>query len=125
MKWKTELSENGQIVKLKFYGLISTQELYSCSKEVIELANKHNVLSILVDAIKFKFESPKADIFRMPAALYNEWGMNRLMKIAVIEPQDLSATSIANFYEIATTNLGWNAKVFPNIKAALKWLSEA
>lgn len=124
MKCKIEFDKELNLVVLTYNGLISTQELYDSSASTIDLTNKYGVYKILVEARKFVSNSDREELFRMPNELYARWGMNKLMQIAVVEPKDFSAKSIAHFYEIASKNLGWEARVFPDRKVALNWLSE-
>ncbi len=124
MKWKVEFNKKLNLVELTYNGIISTQELYDSSEATIDLTNKCEVLKILVEARKYKTNSERGEIFRMPNELYATWGMNKLMQTAVVEPKDIGAKSIAQFFEIASKNLGWEAKVFPDRKAALIWLLE-
>ncbi len=124
MKWKTEFNKKYNLVVLTYNGLISTQELYDSSAKTIDLTNKYGVYKILVEARKYRTNSARGELFRMPNELYTKWGMNKLMQTAVVEPKDFSAKSIAHFYEIASRNLGWEARVFPDRKAALNWLLE-
>lgn len=122
MKWNIEFNNKSHFVVLTYNGLISTQELYDSSIATIDLTNKYGVIKMLVEASRFKTNSARDEIFKMSNELYDKWGMNKLMQIAIVEPKDFMAKSIANFYEIASKNLGWDVKVLPDRKEALKWL---
>lgn len=124
MKWKVELDKKLNLVILTYNGLISTHELYESSSDTVALTNKYEVKKMLVEAKKYRTNSKRSAIFKMINELYDLWGLNRSMDIAIIEPKDVSAKIIAQFYELASRNLGWEVKVFPNRKNALNWLLE-
>lgn len=124
MNWKVRLDEILDVVILTYEGFASAKDIYDSSIATIDLTNKYVTNKILVEARNLITNSSRADIFKMPSKLYAQWGMDATMRIALIEPKELSARSIAQFYEIACRNLGWETKIFRERKSAVKWLNE-
>lgn len=50
--------------------------------------------------------------------------MDPSTRIAILEPKDKDAKWKAEFYILATQNLGWFAKMFSTEKDAMEWLAE-
>ncbi len=125
MNWKVEFNEKYQIVVLTYDGINSTKDLFDSSFSAIELTNKKRVNKILVESQKIRTKFNRADIFKLPFELYQKWGLNKSIGIALIKPKDIEAQQIASFYEISTVNFGWDTKIFTERKAAVKWLLEA
>ena len=124
MNWKVEFNAELSVVILTYDGFNSARDIFDSSLSTINLTNKFSAFKILVESRNFLTDSNRADIFRLPAELYTNWGMNRTMRIALIEPKDPDARNITNFYELATKNLGWDALVFRSRKSAMQWLQE-
>lgn len=124
MNWKVEFNEKYQVVVLVYNGSNSAKDIFESSFSAIELTNKKKVYKMLVESQHIIAKLNRADIFKLPFELYNKWGMNKSIRIALIKPKDIEAQQIASFYEISTVSLGWETKIFPERKAALKWLLE-
>jgi hypothetical protein len=124
MNWKVEFDEKYQIVILAYNGANSAKDIFDSSFSAIELTNKNKTYKVLVDSQHIITKLNRADVFKLPHELYNKWGMNKSIRIALLKPKDIEAQHIASFYEISTRNLGWETKIFPERKAALKWLLE-
>lgn len=124
MNWKVEFDEKYQIVILAYNGSNSAKDIFESSFSAIKLTNKKKVYKMLVESENIITKLKRADIFKLPFELYNKWGLNRSIRIALIKPRDIEAQQIASFYEISTRNLGWDTKIFPERKTALTWLSE-
>ena len=123
MNWRVEFDKENGLALLTYRGLVSTEEVYASSMALIDLTNRYQLNKILVEAKKLRTNATRLEIFKIPDALYKEWGMNPATQIAIIEPRDISVKHIAHFYELASRNLGWNAKIFADRKSALKWLA--
>lgn len=124
MNWKVEFDEKYQIVVLAYNGTNSAKDIFDSSFSAIELTNKKKAYKILIESQNIITKLNRADVFKLPFELYNKWGMNKSIRIALLKPKDLEAQQMASFYEISTMNLGWETKIFPERKAALKWLLE-
>ncbi|MBT8294130.1 MAG: hypothetical protein HKP39_08960 [Eudoraea sp.] len=124
MNWKVEFDEKYQMVVLVYNGANSAKDIFESSFSAIELTNKKKVYKMLVESQNIITRLNRADVFKLPFELYNKWGMNKSIRIALLKPKDIEAQQMASFYEISTRNLGWETKIFPERKAALKWLLE-
>lgn len=122
MNWKVDFDEKYKMVVLVYNGANSAKDIFESSFSAIELTNKNKTYKMLVDSQNVIAKLNRADVFKLPYELYNKWGMNKAIRIALLKPKDIEAQQIVAFYEISTRNLGWETKVFPERKAAVKWL---
>ena len=123
VNWNVEFDRKNLLVLLTYKGLNAASDIYNSSFAAIELSRKVSVTQILVDARRFKTDCSRTEIFRLPYELYHEWGLSRIMQIALLEPRDSWGRQITSFYELSTVRLGWRAKIFKDRKLALQWLS--
>lgn len=124
MNWKVEFNQRYQLVVLVYNGANSAKDIFESSFSAIELTNKKKVYKWLIESQNIITKLNRADVFKLPFELYNKWGMNKSIRIALLKPKNIEAQQMASFYEISTRNLGWETKTFPERKAALKWLLE-
>ena len=124
MNWKVEFDEKYQVVVVVQNDSNSAKDIFESSFSAIELTNKKKVYKILVESQNIITKLSRADVFKLPFELYKKWGMNKSIRIALIKPKDIEAQQMASFYQISTVNLGWETKIFPERKSALKWLLE-
>lgn len=124
MNWKVEFDEKYQMVVLAYNGANSAKDIFDSSFSAIEITNKKKAYKILMESQNIITKLNRADVFKLTFELYNKWGMNKSIRIAFLKPKDIEAQQMASFYEISTRNLGWETKIFPERKAALKWLLE-
>ncbi|WP_297693069.1 hypothetical protein [uncultured Eudoraea sp.] len=122
MNWKVEFDEKYQMVVLAYNGANSAKDIFDSSFSAIELTNKKKAYKILMESQNIITKLNRADVFKLTFELYNKWGMNKSIRIAFLKPKDIEAQQMASFYEISTRNLGWETKIFPERKVALKWL---
>jgi hypothetical protein len=123
MHWDVSHSEELQVLLLNFKGKHSADSIFKASETFIKESRRLKLYKLLVIATDFTTDSSPAEIFKLPYKYYTKWGLHPSSRIAVLEPADLNARQIANFYEISSRNLGWEVKVFGNRKRALKWLN--
>ena len=98
--------------------------IYESSKTIIKTAKDKNIQKYLCDASELLLTAKRAELFELPNSLYNERGMEPTSRIAIIQPKDQHATTLAQFYIYATQSLGWFAELFSNRKKAIEWLNE-
>ncbi len=124
MNWEVIFDDQIQVVVLRYNGLINAQELFDSSYNAVQTTIKKDIHKVLVEARDYIPNSSISDIFKLPSDLYNSWGLNPAIRIAVIEPKDVTGKRIVSFWEYSSTKLGWSVKVLPNQKSAYKWLKE-
>ncbi len=124
MNWKVEFNADLQRIKLTYKGENSARDIFSSSYSTIQLTKEKDITRVLVDAWELKLNAGKTDLFELPSKLYEKWEMDPSTRIAILEPKDKDAKLKADFYILATQNLGWFAKMFPTEKDAMTWLWE-
>lgn len=125
MHWDVSFNEELEVLLLDFQGKHSAKSIFEASETIIKESRRIKNYKFLVVATDFTTDSSPSEIFRLPYEYYNKWGLHPTTRIAVMQPADLNARQIANFYEISSRNLGWEVKVFANRKRALKWLNDS
>ncbi|MGB5498316.1 MAG: hypothetical protein WBM77_05265 [Maribacter sp.] len=124
MNWKVEFNAGLQRMELTYKGLNSAKDIIISSHKNILLSKEKGITRFYVDARKLKLNAEKTELFELPSKLYEKWGMDPSTRIAILEPKDKDAKWKADFYILATQNLGWHAKMFSNEKDAMAWLWE-
>ena len=124
MNWKVECSSDLQRIKLTYKGRNSARDLINASYSLIQLLKEKDISRCVIDAREIKLNAEKSDLFELPSKLYEKWGVDPRTRIAVLEPKDKDAKLKADFYILATQNLGWFAKMFSREKDAMEWLAE-
>ena len=124
MNWKVEFNAGLQRMELTYKGLNSARDIYSASYSLIQLSKEKGITRFYVDARELKLNAEKTELFELPSELYEKWGVDPSSRIAILEPKDKDSKRKADFYILATQNLGWLAKMFSNEKDAMKWLWE-
>ncbi len=111
-------------MELTYKGLNSAKDIFSSSHSNIQLSKEKGITRFYVDARELKLNAGKPDLFELPSKLYDKWGMDPSTRIAILEPKDKDAKLKADFYILATHNLGWFANMFQTEKDAMEWLWE-
>lgn len=124
MSWKVTYEPELNVVELKYVGINTAQEIYDSSYNAISLSKKYLSHRIFVNASALLINAKRADLFELPNRLYNLWDLNTSTKIAIVEPKESRAKSKAQFYVLATKNLGWKAEIFSTGRKALLWLQD-
>ncbi len=113
MNWKVEFNQNYQLVVLVYNGANSAKDIFESSFSAIELTNKKKVYKWLVESQNIITKLNRADVFKLTFELYNKWGLDKSIRIALLKPKDIEAQHMASFYVISTRNLGWETNLFP------------
>ena len=124
MNWKVEFNAGLKIMEQTYKGLNSAKDIYSASYSLIQLSKEKGITRFYVDARELKLNAEKTDLFELPSELYEKWGVDPSSRIAILEPKDKDTKWKADFYILATQNLGWLAKMFSTEKDAMAWLWE-
>jgi len=123
MNWSLHLDETNKMLILTYEGKNSAKDILDSSYATVMLAKEKDIYKYLVYAQDLIADFKANEIFKLPYELYEEWGMDIATRIAVLKPTDTSTQRMASFYEISSQNMGWQARVFPTKKSALKWLN--
>ncbi|MGB5359778.1 MAG: hypothetical protein WBN27_07520 [Eudoraea sp.] len=91
MNWKVKFDEKYRVVVLVYNGSNSAKDLFESSISAIEITNKKKVYKVLVESQNIITNLNRADIFKLPYELYNKWGMNKSIRIALLKPKDIEA----------------------------------
>ena len=124
MNWKVEYNADLQRMELTYKGLNSAKDIFSSSYATIQLSKEKGITRFYVDSRKLKLNTGKTELFELPSKLYEKWGLDPRSRIAILEPKDKDAKWKADFYILASQNLGWLAKMFSTEKDAMAWLWE-
>ena len=109
------------IVESVFSNNVTKEELIRETKECIALAKENNSTLFLSDASNGIFQMPIIHVLDLEEIHVKE-KLNRISKIAVIEPSSKESKEFVEFYEIACLNRGWNVEIFSDRQSALVWL---
>lgn len=123
MNWSVHLDEVNNMLVLTYVGCNTSRDVLDSSYEIIRMAKEKEIFKYLVDVQDLIADFKANELFVLPFELYEKWGMDISTRIALLQATDPKAQRMVSFYEIACQNLGWQAKVFPNQKSALKWLN--
>ena len=116
------IKENG-IIEIKNKYDISYEKMITQTQEVIKLQHEKNTSLILTDfsSVKVNVDVNLSDIFQFPE-LYEQMGMDRKSKIAVLVSEMEVKTEELDFYETVCLNRGWNIRIFLKKTEAIEWL---
>ena len=109
------------IVESIFSNNVTNEELLRETKECIALAKENNSTLFLCDASNGISRMSIIHVFNLEK-IHVKDKLNRISKIAIIEPSSKESKKFVGFYETACLNRGWNVKIFPERQSALVWL---
>ena len=124
MNWKVELNKKLGIITIAYTGFNTAMDYFDSTIRGIELSNQEKIYKGLIDSRHAVTDATKSDIFKIPFEVYNNWGLDKSVRIAVIEPFNQAARDLNSFFVITCKNLGWQAQSFAKRKNALKWLMD-
>jgi hypothetical protein len=111
----------GEIIEITYYGSVTYADLLSATSNSVRLQRERGILKVLIVADDAEAAVEAARIDEL-AREYRALERRRSTKIAIIRPMSASARSFAEIYEEKCRELGWNARVLADRKAALAWL---
>jgi hypothetical protein len=123
MAWTLEYNRSLRIVDLVFSGITSGRDLQEATTKCILLAKEQGTVQFLVDAEELELFAPLVDIIDLPYKQYVAEGLERLSRVALVNPNSPKAKEAAHFYETVCINRGWNARLFPKRDDAIEWLT--
>jgi hypothetical protein len=111
------------IIEVMFIGLITGSDLREATTECISLQKQTGEKSFLIDADGWDVRASLVDIYEIPTRQYWKEELASESRIATIFPTSESGKIAANFYINVCQNRGWNARVFPDRRGAVDWLT--
>ncbi len=121
MPYKINYIEKSGIVIIENKGELTYDELVNQSKEAIILAKDKNSQLFLSDFSNVKVQANTFKLLKFPE-IYEQYGMNRNSKIAVVVTNVELKTDELRFYETICINRGWQIKIFLKREHAFEWL---
>ena len=107
-------------------GDIDNSIINKCRMEAAQLAKQHNCMQFLADLREAVSAVSTIDIYQQPQAtsakLASQGQLVHKFRRALVVSEKLQD---AVFFETVARNQGQNVKVFRDIEAAKKWLSES
>ncbi len=116
------LEENG-IVVIENKGELKYDELVRQTQEAIKLGQGKNSKLFLTNFSNVEVRAQTMELFNFPV-IYEQFGMNRMSRIAVVVSEMELKTEELHFYETICLNRGWNIKIFLHKDLALDWLKK-
>lgn len=109
------------IVRLIVSGPLALADYRRLTEEALQLARSKNVELFLVDDQQTKNRASTLELFSLPA-MYEELGVPRSSKVAIVVAQDTRFEPDLRFFETVCVNRGWNVRVFTAERQAIEWL---
>lgn len=125
MAWTVEYNKHLRIIEVVLQGNVTGPEIRAAATRANELHKQMNVLDAVIDATDVQIPPPIIDIYELPAKQFIAEGLNRRVRMALVNPRSLVAREAAHFYETACINMGWQVKSFPTQDKAVAWLTNA
>jgi len=121
MPYKINLLEDKGIVFIENRGDLTYEELVEQSKDAISIIHEKNIYLILTDFSNVGVDAKITDIYQFPE-IYEQFGLTKMSKIAVLVSAKEVSTEQLTFYENICINRGWQIKIFLKKELALEWL---
>ena len=121
MAINTGIIEGTSIIEMVYGVHVSPEEIIFSIKECVKLCNKLQVFYILTDCLAMETGHTIFDIFGM-LSMYDELGVKRIMREALLLPRDAKMSSNVTFYETACLNRGYNVRIFKSREEGIQWL---
>jgi len=123
MTWAIKQNDQSGIIQVTFTGPTTGQDLRDATSKAIELSKELSITKVLVDVSQMEVLASTIDIYNLPNIQYVEEGLDRRVRVALIQPDTLKERNDVHFYETACVNRGWQVQTFPGRDAAIAWLN--
>jgi hypothetical protein len=100
---------------------VTKEDLRLHEVRCMDLAQERNTTLFLTDATRATLKVSVVDLYDLPG-LYEKYGLERPVRIAVLEPTSEAGKGLVDFYETVCVNRGWHSKVFTTRQEAVDWL---
>jgi len=122
MTWTLEHNETFRFIHVTLFDSVSGPELKEVTSAAIALLKKKGVLGAFLDLTGLELMAPIIDVYDLPDKQYDQEGLDRNVRMAMVLPVSHSAKQAAEFYETVCVNRGWLVRSFPERNDAIEWL---
>lgn len=122
MPYTISFNGNLKLIELVPSGALTSQQILDGTDEFIFLLEKHSATRILIDASAIESVESVIDFYDQPQQ-YEDGGMSRNVRIAIVIPAVPAAEKAIRFYEDVCVNRSWGVSSFEERNAAVKWLT--
>ncbi len=123
MPYEIRFLEESGIIAIENKGEITQHELLKQTQEAIQMGREKKSDLFLTIFSHVKVQAGTFDVARFPD-MYEQLGMKRTSRIAVVVSEVESKAEDLRFYETICLNRGWHIKIFLEKDPALEWLVE-
>ena len=121
MPWRVEYHRDQEIVEAAYWGDTDAAAIRDATREAIKLVKQHEATLGLVDCLEQTSTGSILELYELPQ-LYDDEGLTRSIRIALVEPAKRELKDLAMFYENVCVNRGWQLRRFATRDDAVAWL---
>lgn len=122
MPYEVNCNSKLRIIEATISGMLSTEEFHSCTNEQMNLSAKHDIGSVLINALELTSVEFFMDVYDLPGR-YKEGGQSRSSRIALVLPKLRALHELGEFYDNVCNNRGWTVQSFATRDEAIAWLT--
>jgi hypothetical protein len=122
MAWNVTHDPSMGVVVVSYSGPTTGDDLRAATSAAVSLGKEKGTTNFLVDASNLELAASIFDVYELPTKQYEEEGVEKRSRIAVIRPVSRKAQEAAKFYEIVCQNRGWFAQLFTERQSAIDWI---
>lgn len=122
MSWTIQYSDSLRCVECSFSGVCTNEDIRDATSRAIATGRECQAYNYLVDTSQIDYKGTIFTLFDLPANQYEDEGLHRESRIAIVLPANKKSKEDALFYETASVNRGWNVKSFESRLQAIDWL---
>ena len=115
-------NSESQIVEIMHSGILTVQNLEKSTAEAMAMHKELGVTAFLIDASNLESVENLMDVYDLPEQ-YDESGLSRAARIAVVMPETTAAREAVQFYDNVCNNRGWEVRSFEKLGEANEWLT--
>jgi hypothetical protein len=123
MPYEIDYLEDEQIIILKHTGEATFVDVVERCKKAAELAKKKSATLFFLDCTLMELKSTASELFNLPK-LYDEIGVPRESKLALLLAEKSPIAEDILFYETVCQTRGYNVRVFTSYDEAMAWLKK-
>jgi hypothetical protein len=125
LPWKISQDPANGLIELVFHGPVSGKDLRKAASECIALGEQvgaKKFLMVLSDLVEIELNASLFDLLDLPNRQFEQEGVERHSRNAVVIPATHKARESMRFYETASRNRGWQVRMFSERQEAVGWL---
>ena len=123
MPWKLEFTDDDRLLQVKYRGDFPADQLRTATLEIVNALVAKQSRRLLLDCYDAHFDVPTVAVYQLPE-VYDQMGVSRQVRAAVVLPKDGYKKEIFEFYEEVCRNRGYFVQLFPDAASALAWLRD-